>query len=159
MSELTGSILKEYLSIFSINNYVQVVDIFKKLIDLQNFTFDDVDNAVLQTVDKEHTFQLQDTIPTGLTNYDLNIIKRNNPNNLIQIFVKALTGNTMTFEVLPEDTTESVKCQIFLRYSIPIQQQQLLFAGKQLEDKQTLNSYSIGNECNLHLCLLNNNDK
>lgn len=71
----------------------------------------------------------------------------------MQIFVKTLTGKTITLEMRPSDTVNLLKIKVEEKESIPTDQQRLIWAGRQLEDGRLLQDSNLVHQVTLHLAL------
>ncbi|CAN6339085.1 unnamed protein product [Urochloa humidicola] len=72
------------------------------------------------------------------------------PRGRMQIFIKMIGGNTVTFEVESSDTVNSIKVKIYEMEGIRPIHQRICFAGLQLEGSRTLAYYNIKKESTLH---------
>jgi ubiquitin C len=75
------------------------------------------------------------------------------PRGGMQLFVKTLTGKTVSIEVEEGESIEDVKAKIAEKEGIPPEQQRLIFGGQQLQDSKTLDDYDVGDDATLHLVL------
>ena len=68
-----------------------------------------------------------------------------------QIFVRNMFNITRTFDVNPRMPVLTLKQLVFEREGLPVQEQRLIYAGKQLQDRFTLEDYNVCREATLHL--------
>ena len=69
----------------------------------------------------------------------------------MQLLVKTVSGRTLALEVQPSETVEDVKMKLQEKENVDADHQRLVFAGKELEDSQTIGSYAIAGEATLEM--------
>jgi len=71
----------------------------------------------------------------------------------LQVFVKTFAGKTITVEVEPDESIESLKNKVQSKEGVPPNQQRLLFGGKQLDSRKSISDYDIEDESTMHMVL------
>ena len=69
----------------------------------------------------------------------------------LTLFVKTLTDKTLTVQAMANDSIQVLNLKIQEQLQIPAEQQRLIFAGRQLEDGPTLESFNLKDGSTIHL--------
>ena len=101
--------------------------------------------------------------PTLFRNHAINNIMSTNDKNAtvasikrnrnFQVFIKTLTGQSITIDIAAKDKVVDLKFKIWKKIEIPVETQRLIFQMSQLEDERTIESYNIQKESTIHLAL------
>ena len=69
----------------------------------------------------------------------------------LTVYIKTLSGQTISVKVTPQDTVRDVKQKIFEQEGIPVDKQRMIFVGEQLNDDDRLLDHRIEHESAVHL--------
>lgn len=143
-----------------IENLQELINALPEEVTMENL---DVVAAQLTAIDQEKLLLSDDELAmTDFTRYNaaisaINVLQGQPgaevPMTVMQIFVKTLTGKTITLEVEPNDSIEAIRAKIQEKEEIPPANQKLVFSGIELEDGKTLSDYNIQKESTLHLMI------
>lgn len=70
------------------------------------------------------------------------------------IYIRNFLGKSIALEIGPSDKIKTLKAKIFAKEGIPVDQQQLLFQGDNLDDEKFIKDYNIEQESNLQLAFV-----
>ncbi len=71
----------------------------------------------------------------------------------MQIYIKTLTGRTVSLIVEEGETIKIVKEKLKEKDGVPVEEQRLVFNSQELEDGKTLQYYGINREATLHVVI------
>uniref|UniRef100_A0A493U2S1 2'-5'-oligoadenylate synthetase like n=1 Tax=Anas platyrhynchos platyrhynchos TaxID=8840 RepID=A0A493U2S1_ANAPP len=85
--------------------------------------------------------------------YDTTLVLLRTEPQEMEIFVKDIKNQTMTYSVRPTDTVLQLKKKINSRQGIPVEQQRLTYDSRNLEDQHTLQHYNVQPKSTIYLLL------
>ena len=71
----------------------------------------------------------------------------------MQIYIKTLTGRTVSLIVEEGETIKTVKVKLRDKDGVPVEEQRLVYNNQELEDSKTLQQYGIMREATLHVVI------
>eukprot|EP01034_Spumella_vulgaris_P028947 gene28947-35905_t len=139
-------------------------EVFALDVDMQHTTVGEIKRAIQGRLDCAPAYQHLYLAKTYLGDNDdlLSVYTQSSectivlcviPENSIQLFVQLLTGKTKTIKTSLWQTVDEVKFYLYAHQGIPVEQQRLIFEGRQLEDGGTLSEYRMSDCVTVHLVL------
>jgi ubiquitin C len=112
-------------TIESVKSYIQNLEGISRDLQILMFAGQELEDG---TTLADYNIENESTLDLALRSHGENM----------QIFVKTLTGKTITLDANSSDSINDVKSKIKIKEGIPVEQQRLIFGGKQLDDEKTV---------------------
>ena len=137
--------------LLSVESNITAQQVLCRLSEISCFSSSGVEAVLYESEHHNNRLQLSHPIPSNSDKSCIFVFIEEPPS--IRLYVRNLSCKTTEVNICPLQTIENIKKIITEEEGIPVQQQRLIFNGKQLDDKKMIGEYGIMSESTIHLVL------